>query len=395
MLPDLLRRRSFADAQDGWILSSRSAFPWHWTGVASPAHTRGAMFSFARLTRVLRRKPLLTALFFAATGSALAQAPAPAAPPITIGVSVIDNTRQPVPDLKQGDFSVTVDGKPAALSGFRSITAAQTPSYQEVIFVLDGVNLDYHGMAEARLQLSKYLRENAQLPMLSSILFVGDTEEQFAGQPTRDGKLLAQELDASASHLRVITRAAGIAGAGERVDTSLRSLESLIRNERTQPGRKLVVWLSGGWPFLAGPGIEFSNKQQQQQFATAIALTNGLREAGITLDSIDPRGALAAMGFQALYYQSYLKGVSRARDMQLANIGVQVLAVQSGGLVLNASNDIAAEIAQCLRERSSYYVLEIPAAAPSEQPVYHRVEVRVAQPGLTVHTNTGYYTGTD
>ena len=48
------------------------------------------------------------------------------------------------------------------------------------------------------------------------------------------------------------------------------------------------------------------------------------------------------------YYEAFLKGVANANDVQLGNVGVQVLAVQSGGLAMAPSSNVAANIQKCL-----------------------------------------------
>jgi hypothetical protein len=72
-----------------------------------------------------------------------------------------------------------------------------------------------------------------------------------------------------------------------------------------------------------------------------------------------------------------------------------VLSVQTGGRVFNQSNDlpadIAAEIAKGAADAGVFYVLSF-ASDPSDRAnEYHSLEVKVARPGVTVRTRTGYY----
>jgi hypothetical protein len=59
-----------------------------------------------------------------------------------------------------------------------------------------------------------------------------------------------------------MTRSQGFYGAAERVQIFLRMLENLARYEATQPGRKLLIWLSSGWPSFSGPEVELTAKEQ-------------------------------------------------------------------------------------------------------------------------------------
>jgi hypothetical protein len=70
---------------------------------------------------------------------------------------------------------------------------------------------------------------------------------------------------------------------------------------------------------------------------------------------------------------------------------VQVLARQTGGQVVDPSNDVAGEIDKCIADIGVYYTLVFaapPAAGASE---YHELKVTVNQPGLVARTSSGYY----
>jgi VWFA-related protein len=116
-----------------------------------------------------------------------------------------------------------------------------------------------------------------------------------------------------------------------------------------------------------------------------------MMHARLTLYSIDPLGLADAVGYRTTIYKEFLKGVKSPRDAQIGDLSLQALAVESGGRVLNSGNDIAGEIAECVNDASSYYVLTFeapPADGPNE---YHKLDVKVEKPGLTALTRTGYY----
>jgi hypothetical protein len=87
-----------------------------------------------------------------------------------------------------------------------------------------------------------------------------------------------------------MTRSQGFYGAAERVQISLCMLENRARYEATQPGRKLLIWLSSGWPSFSGSEVELTAKEQATLFRSVVVLSTELREARITLYSIDPLG---------------------------------------------------------------------------------------------------------
>jgi hypothetical protein len=68
-----------------------------------------------------------------------------------------------------------------------------------------------------------------------------------------------------------------------------------------------------------------------------------------------------------------------------------VLALQSGGLVLDKSPGIARGIRQSVEDASDFYTVSFdppPAARPDE---YHDLKVQIGAPGLSARTNAGYY----
>ena len=111
----------------------------------------------------------------------------------------------------------------------------------------------------------------------------------------------------------------------------------------------------------------------------------------MTIYSIDPVGADAGARSERFYYKEFLKPVTAAKKAEPGTLALQVLATHSGGLVLSASNDITAQIDQCVSDVDVYYTLTIDTA-PAERPdEYHAIDVKVATPGLTARTHSGYY----
>jgi len=90
-------------------------------------------------------------------------------------------------------------------------------------------------------------------------------------------------------------------------------------------------------------------------------------------------------------YEQFLKGARNPGQAQLGSLGLQVLAYRSGGRVLDASNDVAGEIATCVADAKTYYVIAfdgLPGDGPNE---YHDLEIKIDKPKLTVRAPSGYY----
>ena len=90
-------------------------------------------------------------------------------------------------------------------------------------------------------------------------------------------------------------------------------------------------------------------------------------------------------------YKEFLRGVKSARQADSGNLALQVLAVESGGRVLDPNNDLAGQIADCLADLSAFYTISFDPPHAERADEYHDLKVLVGKPGLTARTNTGYY----
>jgi VWFA-related protein len=174
---------------------------------------------------------------------------------------------------------------------------------------------------------------------------------------------------------------------------SLSVLQKFADYKAGMPGRKLLVWISPGWPFLISgmDQVLESQKQKEQLFNSVVAQSDGLRRARITLYSIDPFGTADAGSLRTTDYKQFLKGVKKVAQADIGNLALQVLASQSGGQVLNSSNDLAGEIATCAADANGYYVLSFEGLLGDGPNEYHALEIKLDKPGLTARTRSGYY----
>ena len=294
----------------------------------------------------------------------------------------------PVSGLQQQDFTILDNKVRQPITSFHAFGGSDAPV--EVILVVDGVNTTYQTVAYERGQIESFLRANGgHLAHPTTLAIVTDTDTKIQEGFSTDGNVLSGALENYVVALRVINRSSGFYGATERFQVSLQALQSLAAREATRPGRKIILWVSPGWPLLSGPGVQLDPKQQQQLFGAIVNLSTQLRQARVTLYSIDPRGT-SDIGINTFYYQNFVKGVRKPNQVSVGNLGLQVIATQTGGLALNSSNDIATLLEKCVADTESYYELSFDPT-PGEHDEYHQLEVQVAKPGLVVRTRQGYY----
>ena len=323
--------------------------------------------------------------------------PLAAQQPITLDVVVTPTggrDRAPVAGLARTDLVLLDNGRPQPITGFRAGPAAQAPA--ELLLLLDSVNVPFTVVANERQQIASFLRSSSgALTLPTTLGLVSDAGIQVVGGDasptfTRDGNVLAAALDHEDIGLRTIRRSEGIYGAEDRLSLSINALRTLALHERARPGRKVVIWVSPGWPALSGPGIELSSRQQDRIFAQIMELSTLMRQANITLYCVDPIGAGESVG-RANYFENFVKGIEKPSQTDLGDLSLQVLAIQSGGLYLHGNNDIAAQLRQAVADTTAFYELSF-NPPPAEHPgQYHHLEVRVEKPGLAARTRTGYY----
>jgi VWFA-related protein len=91
------------------------------------------------------------------------------------------------------------------------------------------------------------------------------------------------------------------------------------------------------------------------------------------------------------YYKNFLKGISKPSQVDVGDLGLPVLAIQSGGLALNSTNNIAGLLQECVADSAPYYEISFDPPQAERRDEYHHLEVKLAKPGLTARTRQGYY----
>ncbi len=327
-----------------------------------------------------------------ATSVPAQQSSSPAGPDsrkITLDVVVSPKSGPPVSGLQQQDFTILDNKSPQTITSFGAVTGRQAPI--EVTLVIDTVNTDYDRISYERIQIDKFLRaEGGQLAYPMALAVFTDKGVQIAGDFSIDGNALSAALDKDEIGLRSITRSAGYYGATERLQLSLNALHQLVASQASRPKRKIILWISPGWPLLSGPNTQLDSKQQQTIFSDIVSFSNQLERARVTLYSVNPLGTSESLSAES-YYKDFLKGVSKPSQVLIGNLGLQVLAVQSGGLSLNLSNDIAGALRECLADSVPYYEISFAPPAGGQRDEYHHLDIKIEKPGLTARTRQGYY----
>ncbi|MFP5229974.1 MAG: VWA domain-containing protein, partial [Acidobacteriota bacterium] len=270
--------------------------------------------------------------------------------------------------------------------------AASESTPQTLILLIDNVNADFSVVSVVRAQIEHFLSKNGgRLPVPVGILVLTDTGMQMIAQPTTDGNMLASVLHQRDGELREIRRSAGFYGAEERTEDSLRGMSQLGRSLAPVPGRKLLVWIGPGWPIFDNPDVIITSQQQRQIFGGIVNFSGMLREAGVTVDSIDPLGPSDAGSPRSFLWESFTKPVLKPDQSNPGNLALQVFAVHTGGTVEVGSNDITGAIAKCAEDAENWYSITIDGQKADSPNTWHDLTVKVDRPKVKVRALNGYY----
>jgi VWFA-related protein len=313
---------------------------------------------------------------------------------IHLDVAVSDAQGKPVQGLEPWDFQVTDEAKPTkvlSFQGFDGVVAKPQPPV-EVILLIDEVNLPFQQVAFVKSELSRFLRQdNGKLAQPVSIMRLTDAGLRVQPRPTLDGNAQESVVNQIKGQIGFINAAMGVDGALQRLQISEHALASIAENEAKKPGRKLLVWVGPGWPMLESAQFVTPNDTNRRRYFDAIVeLTNKLREARITVNSVsgyDPNTAAV----NPFHYQSFLNGVRSPHQAAAGYLALKVLAVQTGGRILGPDNDLAGQINTCIADANSFYRISFnpPPAGGADE--YHELKLQIDKPGLAVRTNAGYY----
>lgn len=334
---------------------------------------------------------LLLALFPAAGLALGPQQPnvgSPSTPQsIRVNVQVASKSGVPPDDLTQQDFTVLDNKEPRTISSFKLVTPDQEPV--EVILLLDEANSDYNQAMMQRDGIRHYLRSNGgKLPFPTIIAVLNDHGAQIQKDFSTDGLSLANDLAGFPQEQREVMVGSQW-GDFDRVRLSLVALHQIAHIASMEPGRKLVLDFSPGWPLLSGPRFQMDAGMQKQFFNEIVAFSTQLRQANVTLYTINV-SAVAKM-HETSYYEGFLKGVSKPSQVQVGDVGLQVLTEQSGGAVEQSSTDVGAMIRKCELDARSWYEIGFDPPPADKPDAYHHIEIKLDKPALKIRTRDGYY----
>jgi VWFA-related protein len=317
---------------------------------------------------------------------------------VVLDMVVVDSKGAVVKDLSREDFHVEESGQPQTITNFEMarthIPAPElainstadldrlAPRAPVDIILLDEFNTRFEDMAFARYSLKKYLEKQPE-KLITPTMLIAVSLQNFAvlHDYTQNKKEIISALD---HHFSVspwqVSQGAWIS---ERYATAFITLRRVAEAVMGHPGHKNMIWIGRGFPPSRRMGTGWSIDTENRIFNAVQDCVNMLRDARVTLYTIDPAGVMVDPG-------EY--GGDPMVDPFGGNYEFNRLAKATGGRTLYGRNDVDAEIQTAIQDGANIYTLAYrPVTSISDPQKFRKIAVTVDRPGLHVITREGYY----
>jgi VWFA-related protein len=377
---------------------------------------------------------------------------------IQVPVVVTDKSGKHLHGLSQDDFTVFENGKPQKVSVFEELTASSAPLAAPsaaapgqfrnltldgskprniVVVALDTVNTPFLDQTYGRRELIKYLAHNVdseqvlalmiitshglkvvqglngdparladalkrvsgELPTLDTLspeaqsaAFNGESQQlSQVGSPSSGSDPLVGSLSAFIDHGDAIEAQFMQQNA---IETTMNGLLGIAWSLSGVPGRKSLIWATGGFPFAMDspstvPGGYLSLLYERTMLA--------LNEAQVSVYPVDVRGlvntsmvgasrsgaARGAAGSQQLTDRMWL---NRAKLDTLNDF-----ADMTGGKAFYNTNDLAGSFRRAADDGSSYYMLGYYLDTSNNKSGWRKLQVKLAAKDVEVRARTGFF----
>jgi VWFA-related protein len=370
---------------------------------------------------------------------------------VQISVVVHDKQGQPVADLKREDFTIYDKGQPQQIRYFvmetdqappahppkllpgvfdnRTIaTASQTVTLPNALTVIliDSLNSDFIGRAMARNGIVKFLGQlqpgdRVAIYSLADGLeviheftsdissLIGQVDKQGTGSAAVAASSHADANTGNAAVDRLVNRASAQVSnfyQERRAQTTLEALETIANHVAGVPGRKNLIWLSGGFPLFVGTRANGAAGRDFQSFDAETQQTlRALNNAQVAIYPVDIGGLMTSFDFNPSMAQPDTpsgmmqrpipgrSGVDRraTQDIIRTQATMYEVADRTGGRAFLNTNDITGSIRSAISDTAVSYTMAFTPTHNEWDGRYREIRLKVDRPGVEVRCRTGYY----
>ena len=164
----------------------------------------------------------------------------------------------------------------------------------------------------------------------------------------------------------------------DRASITLSALSAIANHAASIPGRKNLIWVTGGLPLSAD------------------AIAHTLNAANISVYPVDARGLIGLPPQWTAAAPAPFKGPGGGPSASLAPSGLgtfEDLAAATGGRAWINTNDLNLAVQRALQDSATIYALGFQPSPASFDGRYHnvRVELRVKRPAIELRYRKGYF----
>jgi VWFA-related protein len=354
---------------------------------------------------------------------------------VQVNVVVQAKKGGPVADLKREDFTLLEEGKPQKIAFFavqksgklntaplklpenvfsnRFGDRADVPQSVTAILI-DSLNTPWHSQAYARNQVLRFLKQIqphervALYTMGRSLRVLHDYTSDASSLIDRLSRWSARvepDLEASvgmaksgdpmaeylsAEFLEAEQRFADFI-AGTRVTNTLQALESIAEHLAAVPGRKSLIWVSGGFPLMIGfDKNRFAEARDKRTFFEEMQRTmRAFNQSNVAIYPVDARGLMTNPSLEASRrYAPPMTDISWTPEHHET---MRELAARTGGKAYVNRNDIDGAVREVFADAEVTYTLAYYPAETVAKDTFRDVVVKVSRPGVSVRHRKGYY----
>jgi len=363
---------------------------------------------------------------------------------VEVDAIVTDDQGNFVRDLKRDNFQVSEDGKPQNIATF-SVVDIPIDRYERPLFaehpiepdvksnerpfdgrvyvtILDDLHVDATRTARVRQSARQFIERNLGANDLMAVIFTGGRSSD-AQDFTSNKRLLLNAVDkfmgrklpgVTISRNEQYMRNLDGPDAGGRADDPNDMERAHNAQSMLATLRQVAEWFGGvhgrrKTMLFFSEGIDYDLNDVIRTFdappSSAGSLLTDIRDtltmtakSNVSIYSIDPRG-LATLGDDTIGVSSFADQVDPSAGIGLNSMGYELrmsqdslrwLSDESGGFAAVNRNDTANVFDRIVRDNSSYYVLAYYPPSNKADGKFHRIEVKVNRPGLTVRSRRGY-----
>lgn len=316
---------------------------------------------------------------------------------VVLDVVVTNQKGEVVSNLGRDDFLIYEDTAPQTITFFDSQwlhVAPANPSINSTVemdrrepnapvtlIVLDEINTRFEDEAFARYSVKKFLDQQGEKLEHPTLLGAVD---MYHFTLLHDYTTSKQELLSSLEHHLAAApwHTEGSNWKFEQFKASFASLMEIAGATAGHPGHKSLLWIGRGFPpFDPATQSQQANDSLKQVIETC---TNAMRDARITLYTLDPAGESTEAG--DWNEDGFID------DPFNGQLDFNVMAKATGGHAFFGRNDVDRLIATSARDGASFYTLSYTPTVPvSDTKAFRSIRVVMKDPALHAETREGYF----